>query len=121
MRMRAGLLALFALALPAAGLAQDPSAQQRMDRFEQRLNEMEQRHQAELKVRDDEIARLRALVEQKTPPQPPTAPGQTPQPATRQDEIEKARQDVLKDIESRSAPGADATDAGQFQSRPGPL
>ena len=34
----------------------------RMTRLERRLDEMEQRHQQELKARDAEIARLRAML-----------------------------------------------------------
>ncbi len=47
----------------------------RLDRFEQRLNEMEQRHRAELRARDEEIARLRTQLERAVPA--------TSQPATR--------------------------------------
>src|SRR5437870_4862891 len=61
----------------------------RMDKFEQRLNDLEKKYQSDLKVRDEEIARLKTQLSQ----QPPAA--------TKPDEIEKTKQDILKDIESR--------------------
>jgi len=75
-----------------------PTTDQRLDRFEQRLNALEQKHQAELKTRDEEIARLRDELnhlQQRPATTAPTKP---------QDEIEKTKQDILKDIESKEAP-----------------
>ena len=43
-------------------------ADARMDRFEKRLDEIERKHQADLKIRDDEIARLKALLDQRNAP-----------------------------------------------------
>src|SRR5947208_1194353 len=84
----AGVLALWC----GTTLAQTPTTSDRLDQLEQRLNQT----QTDLKNRDDEVARLKAEVTQLK--QSSTAP--TP-PAT--DEIEKTRQDVLKDIDSRSS------------------
>ncbi|MEA2710234.1 MAG: hypothetical protein QOF78_2835 [Phycisphaerales bacterium] len=64
-----------------------PSDQNRLDKLEQRLNQLE----AEVKSRDEEIARLKSQL---------TAP-QSTQPTG--DEIERTKQDVLKDLESRQA------------------
>jgi hypothetical protein len=75
---------------------QPTTTDERLDRFERRLNEIEQKYQSELKARDQEIARLRDQLERSR--QLPVA---TTSPA---DQIEKTRQDVLKDIEAREAP-----------------
>ncbi|MEA2733645.1 MAG: hypothetical protein QOE14_96, partial [Humisphaera sp.] len=64
-----------------------PSDQNRLDKLEQRLNQLE----ADVKSRDEEIARLKSQL---------TAP-QSTQPTG--DEIERTKQDVLKDLESRQA------------------
>src|SRR5437016_1918900 len=70
--------------------AQTTQPSDRMDQFERRLDEIERRHQAELKARDDEIAKLRQ---------------QVAAPATSQaDSVEKTRQDILKDIEENRTP-----------------
>jgi hypothetical protein len=63
------------------------AAQDRIDRLEQRLDELER----EVKSRDQEIARLQAELARRPVSQPTT------------DEIEKTKQEVLSDIESRSA------------------
>ena len=78
MRICIGLLAIVLWTYPAR-------ADDRLDRLEKRVDQLE----ADLKARDEEIARLKQ--QQATPP-PPTG-----------DQIEKTRQDVLKDIESREA------------------
>lgn len=59
MRLRMGLAAVAVLyCIPIALFAQTTS-EDRLDRLERRLDDMEKRHQAELESRDQEIARLR--------------------------------------------------------------
>src|SRR2546427_11514672 len=96
MLMRIALLGMFVLALGGAARAQTTNTtEERLNRLERRFDESEQKHQAELKARDEEIARLRAQLDRQPPPL--STPGA---PAT-QDQIEKTKQDILKDIESR--------------------
>jgi hypothetical protein len=94
-----GVVALLTLFSGATARSQttQPTTDQRLEQLEQRLNEMDRQHRLELKARDEEIARLRDEV--RTLQTPSTT---TTQPAPA-DQIEKARQDVLKDIESREA------------------
>jgi hypothetical protein len=66
----------------------------RLDRLERRLDELEQKYQHDIQARDEEIARLKSQLAQPTTA-PTTAEGRAPQ-----DEIEKTKQDVLKDIET---------------------
>jgi len=80
------------------------STEDRLSRLERRFDEMEQKHAEEMKAKDDEIARLKTQLRQTgaseaTKP----SPGATVwMPTTaQQDEIEKTKQDVLKDIEAR--------------------
>jgi hypothetical protein len=100
-----------------------PIPDARMDRFEQRLNEMEHKYEAELKARDHEIARLRALIEQRaSTPTTATSSGHSTQDIL--DEIDKANgpsaaaqtqrseavaQRMLKNAESRSTLGLQRT------------
>src|SRR5947199_10443881 len=90
MRLRIALWGVIALPLlsgaPVHAQTTQPSTDQRFDRLERRIEILEQG----LKSRDQEIARLRRELSQR----PTTAPT---------DEIEKTRQDILKDIESREA------------------
>src|SRR5687768_6194609 len=58
----------FVLAFPFTVFAAEESLEQRMRRFEQRLDEMEAKHKTELKQRDDEIARLKEQIEKKAEP-----------------------------------------------------
>lgn len=96
MRTAFGLTAIAVLSLyGSAAMAQTSTTQDtdaRMQRFEQRLNEMEKKHQADIQVRDAEIARLKAQLQ--TQPSPATSRG---------DEIERTKQDILRDIEKREA------------------
>jgi len=98
MRLRVALLGVVALLAggSARGQAANP-ADQRMDRFEQRLNEMEKKYQAELKARDEEIARLRAQVEKQQQSQASAAG-----PTTKTSDIDIITQEILKDVESRT-------------------
>ena len=73
---------------PILATAQDDATKNRIDQFEKRLNEMEARHRAELMSRDEEIAKLKAMVEQQ-------------QATTHKSEIDKTREDILKDIDAR--------------------
>ncbi len=92
MHARTGLLA--AVALPwvvSAALAQTaPAADDRMDQFEKRLNELDQKYQSELKNRDEEIARLKGNLNQRSA-------------ATTRDAVDQTKQDVLADIDARTA------------------
>jgi hypothetical protein len=97
MRLRIALLG--ASMLPLSGgvaLAQTsqptPAADQRLDQFERRLNEMESKHQADLKARDEEIARLRQELTRVREQQKTSSTASA-------DDIERTKQDVLKDIE----------------------
>ena len=97
MRTRTALWAVVALAsAEGVSLGQpDPATatdddDQRMNRLEQRLNELERKHQADLNARDEEIARLKARLGQQAP-------------ATTPDEIEQTKRDVLRDLESRGS------------------
>ncbi len=67
-------------------------ADSRLERLEQRLNEMERQLQADLKARDAEIARLRSQVKDDSASK-----------NADQDAIDQTTQDLMKDIESRSA------------------
>src|SRR3954469_22421156 len=109
MRIRAGLLDLFALPVLGGGItlaqpATQPATQpttdtdRRLDQFEQRLNDMEQRHQAELRARDQEIARLRAQLEQR--------PAGAATPAAAAPGTAPAEQGLLNEIENAGRPGA---------------
>lgn len=102
MHTRTGRCALLALALTGSGhaLAQSTAnTDERLDRAERRLDELEKRHQEELNERDRRIAELEAKL--RTPPAtapPTTAPAAGASP---QDEIERTRAAVLEDIQSR--------------------
>lgn len=96
---------------------------ERFARLERRLDEMDRHYQSELKARDEEIGRLKAQLDKTLTPLPvaqtpaaatgPDAPSPAEGPTTArvgttalptQDEIEKTKQDILKDIESRENP-----------------
>src|SRR3954470_19686438 len=80
----------------AAGQTSEPT-DRRLDDIDRRLNELESRYKAELKTRDEEIARLKQQIT--------SAPAQSPTPPPAADDIEKTKQDILKDIETnRSSP-----------------
>jgi hypothetical protein len=66
----------------------------RMSRLERRLDEMDERHRQELRTRDEEIARLRTMLQRTTGPA--TRPG---------DPAERTTRDILDEIEATS-PGA---------------
>ena len=102
MRFRIALVGLWMLlSLGGAGFAQTTSsADQRLDRFEQRLNEIESKYQSDLKARDQEIARLKEELSRLRQQPAPAAPAT--RTAASADEIERTKQDVLKDIESRN-------------------
>jgi hypothetical protein len=72
-------------------LAQATNPDQRMDQVEKRLDDMEQRHQAELKARDEKISKLEEQVRQRAITPVPT-----------DDDIDKTKNDILKDIDSRA-------------------
>jgi hypothetical protein len=98
---------MLALSFAGSALAQTaPAPADRMDQFEKRLAELEGRYKADLKARDDEIGRLRALVQkqQAATPQPANKSDGLVSPATHPDDIARVTQDLLKDIETRQAP-----------------
>lgn len=87
----AGLMAVAMLACGTGVLrAQSPAPtanDERLERLERRLDDMDRQHQAELKQRDDEIARLKARLGPTTAP----SPG-------------KAEDDLLGEIDKAAAP-----------------
>src|SRR3954471_23493101 len=96
MRQRIRLCAAIVAACGASSVLaqqQTPPASndQRLDQFERRLNEMDQRHRDELKARDAKIADLERQLRDRTANPTPTA-----------DDIERAKNDVLRDLESRN-------------------
>jgi hypothetical protein len=126
MRTRAALAATAALpamlssaaaaqpASPADAPPPPASADQRIERLERRLDELDRQRQQELKARDEEIARLKAqLGSPNTRPSSQPASQPASQPTTQdQDEIERTKQDILRDIEGRGPfGGAGATTA----------
>jgi len=92
MRMRIGLVAALVLSFVCSPVLSQNNNDDRLNQLEQRLTELEQKYQADLKQRDTEIERLRSQLDQ----QQRTAPTQ--------DEIEQTRQEILEDIESRRQP-----------------
>ena len=102
--MRKTLIWAVAPVLAASGAAAQQSppdtqpATNRMDRFEQRLNDLERKYQADLRLRDQEIERLKAQLA--------TRPGPATQPATGESggEIDKATEQMLQDINKTEAP-----------------
>src|SRR5256885_6345453 len=80
----------------SAAIAQQPkSADERMDQFERRLGELERKYQADIKARDEEIARLKAQLQNQQAP--------TTQPTDR------TTQDLINEIEGK--PTTNATTA----------
>jgi hypothetical protein len=104
-------LGLWAMLVPLLLLIVSPATAQtsrptddRLDRLERRLDEMDRQHRAELKTRDEEIARLKAALDKR----PPTAAAPTPP----RDDIQRKTQDVLGEIEGTTprAPASVTTD-----------
>jgi hypothetical protein len=100
MHTRTGRCALLALALTGSGaLAQTTTTtDERLDRAERRLDELEKRHAAELKARDQKIAELEGKLRSAPPTTAPAAGATSPQ-----DDIERTRAAVLEDVQQRSA------------------
>ena len=100
-RIRAALCGVVAAAvLSSAGhlthaqaTAATPADEDRLNRLERRLDQLE----SDLKSRDEEIARLKSQLEAGRATRGVAATGST------SDEIEKTKQDVLRDLESREA------------------
>jgi len=114
MQTRTGVSALLALTLTTATGAGSAigqttnSTEDRLNRAEQRLDEIEKKHKAELEDRDRKIAEL----EQKLRSQPTTAPtagaasaGATT-PTTQQDDIDRTRAEILQDVQSQDSKSA---------------
>ena len=93
MRLRTLPIALVLLVCWGTLSRADSAANERLDRLERRLDDMEKRHAAELKVRDDQIAALKAQL----------ANPQTAAATQAQDEIEKERLAALKDVMAEEA------------------
>lgn len=93
MYTRTGLLAAVValLLLSGAANAQTLSNDERFERLERRLAELEQRYDRDIAARDQEIARLRAATQ-------PSATAVATRPA---DEIDRTRAAVLEDLKSR--------------------
>ncbi|MGB7160804.1 MAG: hypothetical protein WBD40_22255 [Tepidisphaeraceae bacterium] len=110
MQTRTGRCALLALALLGGGeaIAQTTTntTDDRLNRTERRLDELEKRYEAELKARDQKIAELEAELKRKPTTAPSTttsATSATPATSEQDDEIERTRAAVLEDVQSRSA------------------
>ena len=110
MRTRIALCGVAAVALSSIGQfsrAQSaaPPSEDRLNRLEQRLEQLE----SDVKVRDEEIARLKDQLERgraagaaaANSPTTTTAPNAPTAPTA--DEIEQTTQDILRDLESRQA------------------
>ncbi|MBC7783130.1 MAG: carbohydrate porin [Burkholderiales bacterium] len=102
--MRQSLLAVAAIAMPifcAAPLRAQTSLEtnERFERLEKRLTEMEQKHQREIESRDDEIARLKAQLAN----HPDGPPAQAPAAATGSVAADTTA-DILNDINARRGP-----------------
>jgi hypothetical protein len=69
---------------------QPKTADERMDQFEARLGELERKYQADIKARDEEIARLKAQLQKQQPP--------ATQPA---EKIDRSTQDLINEIEGK--------------------
>ena len=124
---RTGLAAVAALsplwiAPTVYGQAQTPaapSADERMEQFERRLDEMDRRHREELRARDEEIARLKARLEGSpgaaTPPAEAgrpagTRPADTGPSDARNEEIDRTKEEILRDLDGkRTTPFPPAT------------
>ena len=91
MRIREGVLFAAVLICHVGRLDATSTVDERIDRLEKRLEEMERRHAAELKVRDEQIASLREQLASRIA----TAATQP------QDEIEKERLAALKEVMAR--------------------
>lgn len=132
--LRGGLAAAVTVvafaAPPAYGqpATQPASQEDRLQRLEQRLEEMDRRHKDELRARDEEIARLRGRVESgpttsaspATTPAPPAGPdarrqqdltgeidaatAQASRPSLATDRADQAVRDVLQDAAARGSP-----------------
>lgn len=97
MRTHLGFIALSFALIVTAPLCAQTTQESRIDRLERRLDELEQKYDTDIKARDEEIAKLKAQVQQQSPPAAPTTAAVSAPPA---DEIEKTKNDVLKDIET---------------------
>jgi hypothetical protein len=101
MRPRLGLRASAVLPLLLAGRAATAQTTRptddRVDRLERRLDEMDRERMADLRARDEEIARLRAALQQRD--QSATRPSAAP------DDIRRKTDDVLGEIEGTSPRG----------------
>ena len=90
MRISIGLLAAFLPWVTTVALAQSEPSDQRLNQFEKRLDEMDRRHQAELKARDEKIAKLEAQARDRAITLAPTDA-----------DIDKVKRDLFKDLDSR--------------------
>jgi hypothetical protein len=102
-------------AAPTLRAAPAPDTDERLDRLERRMAEMEQRQAAELRARDEEIARLRSQLGQPTPTTRPSATSDdvllreieaagTPGATTVPTAAEQTSRDVMRDAAARSTP-----------------
>jgi hypothetical protein len=93
MRQRPRVCAAIVAACAASTvLAQSPAppADARLDQFERRLNEIDRRHQAELKARDERIANLEQRLKQRPATPTPTAA-----------DVDRVKDELFRDLESR--------------------
>jgi len=90
MRLYLGYLAATVMACSASNVLAQAGSMDRLDQVERRLDEQDKRHQAELKARDERIAKLERQLKEK---------GQDTGPTTA--DIDKVTRDILKDVDSR--------------------
>ncbi len=101
MHLRTGLLAAaVACVVPFAAAQDAASSDDRLNRLEQRMNDMER----QLKERDAEIARLKQELQSR-----PTTPA-----TSSASDIEKTKQDILSDLDSRKTQPVDLRNPGSF-------
>src|SRR5438067_2484440 len=79
----------------AASAGETLTPEQRMERLEQRMSEMEKHYTQELETRDQEIARLRAMVEKAAPTSPTTLPAT----GAAGSDLDRSRDNLLKELD----------------------
>ena len=104
MQTRTGRCALLALALAGSGDAASAQStpdttDERLDRTERRLDDLEKRHAAELKERDQRIAELEAKLRAQPTTAPSAVQSDAPPDAPTPDDIERTRAAVLADVQ----------------------
>ncbi len=101
-RTAAVLAAAVVAAVPTVGSAHTaPAADPRVDQLERRLTELERQYRQDLEARDQEIDALRQQLQSNQPT--PTTPASPAPAGAATDDVERTRQDVLRDLDARDA------------------